>query len=311
MPLDPIFDQLLTRMPSLVGEGDTVQAVRQRLLEITANPALAELGPKIEDVTDTEIPGADGPIGARTYRPGTDGAHPTVVFLHGGGFAIGSIATHDLMCREICRQVDAVVVSVDYRLAPENPFPASVEDCVAATRWVSDHIAELGGDPDRLALAGDSAGGNLAAVVAQEFAGDDNAPAIAAQLLIYPATDVSKDYPSRAEFAEGYFLDQSSLELFALAYVTDFALLLDPRMSPILFPKLESLPPTVVITAEFDPIRDQGEAYATALEEAGVPVTSRRFDGMIHGFIHFGPFVPAAQSAVDETCALLRETLKS
>ncbi|MGH3450917.1 MAG: alpha/beta hydrolase, partial [Haloechinothrix sp.] len=158
MPLDPVFGQLLKSMPPLVGHGDTAQAVRQRLLEIAGNPALAGLGPEIDDVTDTEVPGAAGPRAARIYRPGTDGPHATVVFFHGGGFAIGSIVTHDLMCREICRQVDAVVVSVDYRLAPEDPFPAGIEDCLAATRWAGERIDELGGDTTRLVLAGDSAG---------------------------------------------------------------------------------------------------------------------------------------------------------
>lgn len=311
MPLDPIFAQLLAGMPPLVGPGDTVQAVRQRLIEVAANPALAALGPQVGAVEDTELPGAAGPVEARIYRPGTPGPHPTVVFFHGGGFAIGTIGTHDLMCRELCRQVDAVVVSVEYRLAPEFPFPAGIEDSVAATWWVAEHIDELGGDAGRLAVAGDSAGGNIAAVVAQEFAGQESAPAIAAQLLIYPATDFSQDYPSRAEFGDGYFLDQPSLELFAQAYVTDLAHVLDPRLSPMLFAKLGSLPPTVVATAEFDPIRDQGEAYADALAEAGVAVRKRRFDGLIHGFIHFGPFVPAAQAAVDEICALLRDTLNS
>lgn len=311
MPIDPIFGQLVRSMPPLVRAGDTVHAVRTRLIEVTSNPALAALGPKVGETADIEVPGAEGPRPARVYRPATAGPHPTVVFFHGGGFAIGTIGTHDLMCRELCTQVDAVVVSVEYRLAPESPFPAGVEDCLAATRWVGEHVEEFGGDAGRLALAGDSAGGNLAAVVAQEFAGDDDAPAIAAQLLIYPATDFSQDYPSRAEFGEGYFLDQPSLEMFAQAYVSDLGQVLDPRLSPMLHPKLGGLPPTVVVTAEFDPIRDQGEAYADALAEAGVVVRKRRFDGLIHGFIHFGPFVPSAQAAVDEICALFREALAS
>lgn len=309
MPIDPIFGQLVRSMPPLVGPGDTVHGVRQKLIEMTSNPALAALGPKVAETEDVEVTGAVGPRPSRIYRPGTDGPHPTVVFFHGGGFAIGSIGTHDLMCRELCKQVDAVVLSVEYRLAPEDPFPAGVEDCLAATRWAADHVAELGGDAGRLVVAGDSAGGNLAAVVSQEFAGEDDAPSIAAQLLIYPATDFSTDYPSREEFGEGYFLDQPSMEMFAQAYITDLAHVLDPRFSPILHPKLGDLPPTVVVTAEFDPIRDQGEAYADALVEAGVPVRMHRFDGLIHGFIHFGPFVPSAQAAVDTICRLLRETL--
>lgn len=309
MPLDPIFAGLLASMPPIVEKGVSPHHLRQRLNELVGNPALAALAPEVAEVTDTEVDGAEGPLAARIYRPDGDGPRPTVVFFHGGGFAIGGIATHDLFCRELCNRVDAVVVSVEYRLAPEHPFPAGVEDGVAAARWVGEHVGDLGGDPERIALAGDSAGGNIAAVVSHVFAEDDAAPEIAAQLLIYPATDFSEDYPSREEFGQGYFLDQSALEWFAVAYITDLGVLADPRLSPLRYPKPELLPPTVVVTAEFDPLRDQGEAYASTLEQAGVRVAHRRFDGLIHGFIHFGPFVPSAQAAVVETCSLLRRTL--
>lgn len=309
MPIDPIFEQLLLSIPPLVEKGDSAQLVRRRFDQLAANPTTARLAPSVGAVSEIEVSGGAGRIPARLYRPVSDGPHPTVVFFHGGAFFLGGLGTHDLVCRELCRQVDVVVVAVDYRLAPEHPFPAAVDDCVAATRWVAEHIAELGGDPERIALAGDSAGGNLAAVVAQEFAGVDDAPAIAAQLLIYPATNMSRDYPSRLAYGEGYFLDQPALDMAARAYFEERVDFRDPRISPIAYPKLDTLPPTVVVTAEFDPLRDQGEAYADALAEAGVPVRVRRFDGIIHGFIHFGPFVPAAQAAIDETCAMLREVL--
>lgn len=309
MPLDPIFEQLLLGMPSLVQPGESPSDVRQRFAELASSPVMTRLARKVGSVDDLEVTGAQGRLPARVYRPSSEGPHPTVVFFHGGAWFFGGPDSHDPVCREICRQVDVVVVAVDYRLAPEHPFPAAVEDCAAVTRWCAEHVADLGGDPERIAVAGDSAGGNLAAVVAQEFAGADEGPALAGQLLIYPATDVSKDYPSRELYSEGYFLDQGILDM-ATCYVTDLAQIVDPRVSPILHQKLGILPPTVVVTAEFDPIRDQGEAYADALDAAGVEVRSRRFDGLIHGFIHFGPFVPTAQSAIDETCAMFGELLR-
>ncbi|MDV6013715.1 alpha/beta hydrolase [Haloechinothrix sp. LS1_15] len=310
MPLDPVFEQLLPTMPPLVGESDTVEQVRQRFEEIAAHPIVVDAAPGVGSVRQITVTGAAGPIDARVYRPEREQPAPTVVYFHGGGYVIGSLDTHDLVCREICRQVGAVVLSVDYRLAPEHPFPSGLEDCLAATRWAAGHIDELGGDPSRLAVAGDSAGGTFAAVTAQELAVAGHAPALAAQLLIYPATDVSRDYPSREAFNEGYFLDSAALELFAEAYVTDLSLLPDPRMSPILHPKLAALPPTVVITAEYDPLRDQGEAYADAVEGSGVEVYRRRCEGLIHGFAHFGPFVPAAAAAVADSCAMLRAALR-
>lgn len=307
MPLDPIFKQLLLGMPPLVNEGETPAQVRRRFDQLAANPALARLAPKVGDVTDTEVPGAEGSIPVRVYRPSGDGPHPTVVFIHGGAWFFGGLGSHDLACRELCRKVDAVVIALDYRLAPEFQFPNGLEDCLAAVEWIAGNVADFGGDADRIALAGDSAGGNLAAVVSQEFAARGETP-IAAQLLIYPATDVSQDYPSRELYNKGYFLEQEVLNM-ATCYATDLEQVLDPRMSPLLYPKLDTLPPTAVVTAEFDPIRDQGEAYTDALEAAGVRVLRQRFDGLVHGFLHFGPFVPAAQAAIDRSCVMLRELL--
>ncbi|MGN6128914.1 MAG: alpha/beta hydrolase, partial [Nocardioidaceae bacterium] len=245
---------------------------------------------------------------ARVYRPGTEGALPTVVLFHGGGWVIGDLDTHDNMARSICRDCEAVVISVDYRLAPEAPFPAAVEDAVAATRWAAEHLAELGGS-DVLAVAGDSAGGNLAAVVAQQLR-DSSGPALAAQLLVYPATDVPGEYPSREENGEGYFLDVPTMEWFMEQYASEVESLTDPRLSPLQAPSLEGLPPAVVVTAEYDPLRDEGAAYAKALSAAGVRVDYREFDGMIHGFIDMGPHSTAAHKAVDETCAMFSALLR-
>jgi acetyl esterase len=230
-----------------------------------------------------------------------------VVFFHGGGFVLGDVDTHDNQCRALCTGVEAVVLSVGYRLAPEHPCPAAVDDCLAATRWAAEHVADLGGDRDRIAVAGDSAGGNLAAVVCQQ-ARDTGGPALAAQLLIYPGVDFETRYPSEEENAEGYFLTLEDMIWFADNYAGHMDRR-DPRMSPLRAAELSGLPPAVIATAEFDPLRDQGEAYADALERAGVPVVRRRYDGLIHGFFDLGALSPACAGAVSELCADLRGLL--
>jgi acetyl esterase len=239
------------------------------------------------------------------YRPEGEGPFPTVVFFHGGGWVIGDLDTHDNMARNVCRGARAVVIAVDYRLAPEHPFPAAAEDCVAAARWVAAHTAELGGD-DRLAVAGDSAGGNLAAVAAQALHADGTP--LVAQFLIYPAVDAEGEYPSRVENAKGYFLEQPTMDWFYGHYAGAWDDAKDPRLSP-LHADLSGLPPAVIVTAEFDPLRDEGEAYGAALEKAGVSADVRRYDGMIHGFFDMGTISPAAQAAVDASCARFGELL--
>jgi acetyl esterase len=207
----------------------------------------------------------------------------------------------------LCRATDAVVLSVGYRLAPEHPFPAAVEDSIAALRWAHAHIGELGGDGGRTAVAGDSAGGNLAAVTAR-LARDEGLP-LAAQLLIYPGTDFAGGYPSESENAEGYFLTAADMAWFARNYAGD-ADVADPRLSPIRADDLSGLAPAIVVTAEFDPLRDQGEAYAEALARAGVQVVRRRYGGLIHGFFDLGALSPAAAAATREVCADLRGLLE-
>ena len=261
----------------------------------------------VREVHDLTVDGGQGPRPARLYRPSTedDRPRPVLVFFHGGGFVIGDLDTHDNQARRLCRDLDALVVSVDYRLAPEHPFPAAVDDCVAANRWVADHAGELGGDPGQLAVGGDSAGGNLAAVVAQRSR-DEGQPTLAAQLLIYPVTDVSTpERASRVENAEGYLLTREDMTWFESAYLGDGEPT-HPMVSPLLG-DLVDLPPAVVVTAEYDPLRDEGDAYAQALRAAGVPVTHRRFDGLIHGFFGMGPLSAACEQAAAFTCGALRE----
>jgi acetyl esterase len=302
MPLDPDLAGLI----ALVDAGtpmsqQTPEQARAAFRTLAVDFRKPEDVVAVASVDDTTVPGAEGDRPARVYRPEGAGPFPTVLLFHGGGFVIGDLDTHDNLARAICRDAGAVVVSVDYRLAPEHPFPAGLGDCIAATRAVLSELDSLGGD-GRLAVAGDSAGGNLAAVVAQTV------PGLAAQFLIYPTTDGSGDHLSRKENGTGYFLDTPTMEWFSHHYAPggDY---LDPRLSP-LRGTLTGLPPAVLVTAEFDPLRDEGEAYAEALDAAGVPVVLRRYDGMIHGFMDMGAFSPGAKAAVADALGLFAAVLK-
>jgi acetyl esterase len=269
----------------------------------------ATLAP-VRSVEDSTIPGPAGNIPIRIYRPDVDGPVPTMAFFHGGGFVIGNIETHDDQARLLCRDVGMVVVSVDYRLAPEHKFPAGFQDCLAATHWVADNVATLGGDGDKIVVGGDSAGGNLSAAVA--LATRETGPKLAAQFLIYPGVDFSPDgeYPSRVENAEGFFLTADDMVWFMAQYLAEDADLLDPTASPIRAATLAGAPPAVIGTAEFDPLRDEGEAYAKALVDAGVEVRLQRYDGLIHGFYGLGVHSAAAAAAVTDMNNALRDLLK-
>lgn len=310
--LDPGLDPHLAGLLGLMASGTPMHRTspaeaRRMFRTLTVDLRDPASVPEVASVTATTIPGGDGPLDARIYRP-RDGGLPTVVFLHGGGWVIGDLDTHDLTARTIATLCDAVVLSVDYRLAPEHPYPAAVEDALAATRWAAEHVDDAGllGGNGALGVAGDSAGGNLATITAQVLR-DDGIP-LAGQLLIYPGTDMLADLPSRTENAEGYFLDHATMVWFATHYLGDAADPAHPRLSPI-NGDLTGLAPAVVVTGQFDPLRDEGMAYAEALAEAGVPVQSRVFAGMIHGFVDMGRHSPAAQAAIEETCALFREVL--
>jgi len=312
--LDPDLDPELAALLGFLAEAGHPPMSEQTPAEARAGfRALAvdlrdpSLLPALESVQDVTVPGGDGDRPARVYRPRT-GDLPTIVFFHGGGWVIGDLDTHDLTCRTLARDADAVVVSVDYRLAPEHPFPAAVDDAEAAARWVAEHAADpasgLGGTA-AVAVAGDSAGGNLAAIVAQTFR-DEGRP-LAAQLLLYPATDLVTEHGSLVENAEGYFLDAPTIAWFFEQYV-GAADPSDPRLSPALG-DLTGLAPAVVAVAQFDPLRDAGTAYAQDLEAAGVRVDLHSFPGLIHGFVDMGRFSRAAQAAVERTFAALRTLL--
>lgn len=252
-------------------------------------------------------PGAEIPV--RVYAIERGGAlRPALVYFHGGGFVFGNLDTHDAVCRAIAKESGAVVISVDYRLAPENKFPAAVDDSYAATVWAAANAERLGIDAHRIAVGGDSAGGNLATVVAIRCR-DAGGPALSAQVLIYPVTDSSSfETESHREFGENYFLTRAGMEWFTGHYLVSADQKRHPEVSPLLASNLSGLPPALVITAEFDPLRDEGEAYARRLEQAGVPVTVTRYPGMIHGFVSMRGVLSGGRQATKEAAEFTRST---
>lgn len=283
---------------------DEVRALRRRDARTFRGRTI-----EVEEVGELEIPGPAGPIAARVYRPaGLGDPAPLIVYYHGGGHVICDLDTHDQPCRFLASEVPALVLSVDYRLGPEHPFPAAVDDSLAAYEWAIAQADELGADPGRVAVAGDSAGGNLATVVAQlATAGAGAAPAF--QALIYPVTDYSSKRPSYTTYAEGFFLTRREMDWFRDNYFADPGDRADPRASPILAPDLSGLPPAHVVTAGFDPLRDEGEAYAAALREAGVPVTLKRERDLVHGFINAVGLGGRSREALAEVAGAIRSGL--
>lgn len=265
------------------------------------------------DVKNGSIPGPAGPLPVRRYTPADSSRErssaPLLVFFHGGGFVVGDLETHDGLCRLLCRDAGVHVLAVDYRLAPEHPAPAAVDDCYAAYRWALEHAAEFGADPARVAVGGDSAGGNLAAVVSQ-LARNDGVALPALQLLLYPVTDFANDARSKTLFADGYFLTKKDMDWFRDHYLAGSALDVDdPRVSPLLAEDLSGLPPAMVLTGGFDPLRDEGNQYAEALAAAGVAVDHRQFGPVVHAFANFFPLGGASATATAEVVSALRAHL--
>ena len=284
MPLDP---QLQPILDLLGGELSVVGLTPEAVRSASAGGMSPRDETGLSAVDDIKVAGAEGMLPARLYRPaGVASPAPVVVFVHGGGWTIGGIDSHDSIAARIAAESGCVVVSVEYRLAPEHKFPAPLEDCYAATTWVASHAGELGVDESRLAVFGDSAGGNLAAVVCL-LARERGGPAIRAQALVYPACDLTMSHPSIEENGKlGYLLSDDSIRWFTDHYIGGCSDV-DWRASPLDALDLSGLPPAFVVTAELDPLRDEGEAYAARLEEAGVPVTAVRADGECHGFFSF------------------------
>jgi acetyl esterase len=271
-------------------------------------PASTPTPPQIGEVRDML---ADA-VAVRVYRPAgvaNDAALPALVFFHGGGWVIGDIDTHDVLCRQLTGEAGITVISVDYRLAPEAKFPAAADDAWSATRWVVANARRLGVDPTRLAVGGDSAGGNLAAVVAL-MARDAGAPSISYQVLLYPVTDARTDTRSYRDFADGYMLTRDGMRWFFDHYLPSASAAGDWRVSPLRAASVAGVAPALIVTAGFDPLRDEGEAYAQKLRDAGVTVDYLCYGGMIHGFLPMGRLLDTANRAVSHVAASLRQALR-
>jgi acetyl esterase len=307
MPLDPQVQFMLQQMetfkfpPISSLEPAAARKAMQEMPSINA-----PLAP-VAKVENRAIPGPYGEIPLRIYTPLGEGPFPILVFFHGGGWVLGGLDEYNSICHTLTNRAGCIVVSVDYHLAPEYKFPVAPDDCYTATQWVAKHAREIDGDPTRIALGGDSAGGNLTAVVAQ-IARDQHTPHIIFQLLIYPATNFTADTDSMKENGKGYFLTTDDMNYFAHHYLRNEEDKINPLASPMLAKDLSSLPPALIITAEFDPLRDEGELYGKRLQEADVPVIIHRYEGAIHGFVSMAPILAQGQQALDECSEALRHT---
>jgi acetyl esterase len=312
MPLDPVLKAFLDQVAAMGGPktwdmqpGDAREAFA----------ALMQLaGPKdipIGKVAAVAIPAPHGEIAARNYAPVASGgeALPTLVFFHGGGWVIGNVDTHDGLCRMLANGSGCRVISVEYRLSPEAKYPAAVEDAMTAIEWIETNAAQLGVDANRLAVGGDSAGGDLAAVVAQQ-AKKKGAPKLAYQMLFFPVTQIGEETTSLREYAEGYFLERKTLDWFYAHYLPTDADRKDPRISPLAAQDVSGLPPAYIMLAGFDPLHDEGLAYAQKLRAAGVDVTVADFPDMVHDFIYLQAVLPQAAEALNAAAKALKAALE-
>ena len=303
MPLDP---QVIEVMESVAALGlPAAHTVSPAEARANAKKRPRAPGPEVAKVEDRTIPGPDGDVPVRIYTPEGDGPFPILAWYHGGGWVVGDLESADASARSLCVGGGCVVVSVDYRLAPETKFPGPAEDCWAATTWAVENASSINGDASRLAVGGDSSGGNLAAAMCL-MAADRGGPGIALQVLVYPVTDADLNTVSYGENAEGYSLTKATMQWYWDHYLSGREDAANPYAAPLQAKSLAGQPPALVITAEYDPLRDEGEAYAQRLREAGVETTATRYDGMIHGFFGMGAVVDKGQQAVDEACAALR-----
>jgi len=307
MPFDPQFQELYDRL--------AVQGVRPlytmtlkeaRAADLAAIQADAGTPEPVEEVIDASIPGPDGPLPVRIYRPAGEGPLPVLVYFFGGGWTLGSIETGDAICRSLANAAGCLTVAVGYRLAPENKFPAAPNDCFAGVRWVVENAGRFGGDGSRVAVGGDSAGGNLAAAVTL-MAKEADGPRLLAQLLVYPNTDQFADTPSLRENTDPLLFNDKSVRWYWDNYLASPEDGGHPLASPLRAPDHSGLPPALVITAEYDPLRDEGERYAERLRECGVPVESSRYPGMVHGFFAMAGTLDAGRRAVGQAADYLRK----
>ncbi|MFJ8039309.1 alpha/beta hydrolase [Kitasatospora sp. NPDC096147] len=309
MPLDPQVLALRARRaeagtPPLY----TLDLATARAADLASIQAAGGSPEAVHEVGELTVPGPGGPLTLRFYRPSTAAELPALLYLFGGGWTLGSLDTGDAICRRLANAVGCVVVGVGYRLAPEHPFPAAVEDVAAAARWLAEHAAEVGVDPARIAVGGDSAGGNLAAALTL-LARADGGPGLRHQLLVYPNTDRHAATASLLESEDPLLFNRRSVEWYWGHYLKAEADGDSPLASPLRADDLSGLPPATVITAEYDPLRDEGEAYAEALRAAGVPVELRRYEGMVHGFFAMAGVLDAGRDAQEWAAERLREAL--
>jgi len=296
MPLDPQIAALLAAKPQTARHTLPVAELRANLLA-----QLPPKSPPVASANDREVASADGSIAVRIYQP-EGKATGCLVYFHGGGFIMGSLDTHDQICRELCVGARSVIVSVDYRLAPEHPFPCGLNDGETVLRWVAGHAAELGIIPGKIMVGGDSAGGNIATALTIRMR-DGNGPYVHGQVLLYPVTDAPQPYkPSYIDNAIGYSLTRDDMLRFWRDYAGAASAANDPEIYPLRADSLSGLPATFVITAEFDPLRDEGNQYAQRLIDAGVPTTLTQYDGAIHGFIRLGADLRLAKEALQQVC---------
>jgi acetyl esterase len=308
--LDPTLQLALSGMKAFgmngLASSNDVVASRTQMREMTLRFA----GPQVHvGVSEVSIPGPAGPIAARHYHPATGEPAPLLVFYHGGGWTIGDLDTHDALCRLTCRDAEVHVLSVDYRLAPEHSAPAAVDDAYAAFRWAHEHAGDLGAIPGKVAVGGDSAGGNLTAVVSQ-LARDAGGPKPVLQWLLYPRTDFTAQTRSLSLFADGFLLTKADIDWFEGLYLGGSGIEpTDPRVSPLLADTLSGLPPALIATAGFDPLRDEGDRYAAALRDAGTPVDLRSTGSLTHGFASLFPLGGGCAVATTELISALRAHL--
>jgi acetyl esterase len=321
----------LSRRPPVVVDGCTLHPQMQLLLalrDLWRGAAIAELTPEVARanfrndtetiygrpiavgaITDLAIDAAHGAaIATRHYAPAGNGARPLLVYYHGGGFVLGDLDGHDNLCRRICRDADLHVLSVDYRLAPEHRYPAALDDALAAFRFACANAAAFGAQPEKVAVGGDSAGGNLAAVVAQKMKAAGG-PAPCAQVLLYPALDRTIERPSLELFRDGFIIGRDDIAWYHLHYTGSTEVQADPALHPLLTKDLAGLAPALIVTAGFDPLRDEGEAYAEALAQAGVPVVLKRYEGLLHGFCSMATIAPACDAALVEIIASIQRVM--
>ncbi|MEB3100501.1 alpha/beta hydrolase [Ferviditalea candida] len=305
MPLDPQAISFLNQLASLNAPPLPEMSPQQARGMNGVMKDLAGVPEPVAKAEEIPVPVDGGEIAVRFYTPEREGRLPIFVYYHGGGWVLGNLDVVDAPMRTIANRVGCIVASVDYRLAPEFKFPVALEDCYRATCWVKENAARLNGDASRIAIGGDSAGGNMAAVVAQ-LAKQRKDLQLISQILIYPVTHINSNTQSYREFSEGYFLSKADMDWFTNHYIRTGADAENVLLSPLLADDLSDLPPALVITAEYDPLRDEGEAYAARLKEAGVPVELTRYEGMMHGFVWMSGVMDKGRSAIEQVARSLR-----